>query len=170
MRFQLVGLAALLFAAGCAAQSSSLSDWPKLLEKKDTKAAKELCTRYAGSTVLAKKVEAQKCLANVALSGNEVILVEANAANGPLQKGYKPEAVDEALVHLNLALKLAPQDLAVHQDRLHVLEVGGRYSDMPKTLEESCTIYKGKAAPNAWLGYAPELIQKGDPPALPGWQ
>ena len=161
MRIQIVGLAAFLFAAGCAAQSSSLSDWPKLLEKKDTKAARELCTRYAGSTVLAKKVEAQKCLANVALSGNEVILVEANAANGPLQKGYKPEAVDEALVHLNLALKLAPQDLAVHQDRLHVLEVGGRYSDMPKTLEESCTIYKGKAAPDAWLGYAPELTQLG---------
>ena len=161
MSFQLVGLAAFLFAAGCAAQSSSLSDWPKLLEKKDTQAAKKLCTRYAGSTILAKKVKAQKCLANVALSGNEIILLDRNAAGGPLQRGYKPEAVDEALVHLNLALKLAPQDLAIHQDRLHVLEVAARYSDMPKTLDESCTIYRGKAAPNAWLGYAPELNQLG---------
>jgi tetratricopeptide (TPR) repeat protein len=69
-----------------------------------------------------------------------------------------PEAVDEALVHLILGIKLAPQDLTIHMGRLHILEVSGRYDEMVKALDESCTTYTGKDVPDAWLAYAPELM------------
>jgi len=149
----------LLFAAAaCAAQSPNLSDWPKLLDKNDTKAARALCEGFTSSTDVAQKVEAQKCLANVALCGNDVVLLEGDSAGGgSIRQGYKPEAVDDALLHLNLGLKLAPQDLSIHQGRLHVLEASGRYSEMVKALDESCAIYKGKDALEAWMAYAPEL-------------
>ncbi len=158
MKFHLYSLAAFLCAASCTAQTGNLSDWPKLLDKKDTKAAQALCAGFVDSKDIAQQVEAQKCLANVALCGNDVILLEGDdAGGGSIRGGYKPEAVDEALVHLNLGLKLAPQDLTIHMGRLHILEASGRYSDMVKALDESSSIYKGKEAPDAWLAYAPEL-------------
>ena len=143
----------------CIGQSGNLSDWPKLLDKHDVKGAQALCTSFADSTEVAQQVEAQKCLANVALSGNDVVLLEGDdAGGGTMRGGYKPEAVDEALVHLNLGLKLAPQDLSIHQGRLHVLEASGRYSEMVKALKESVSTYNGKDALDAWMAYAPELV------------
>lgn len=151
-------LAAILAALPCASQSANLSDWPKLIDKNDAKAARELCSAFVDSKDIAQQVEAQKCLANVALSGNGIILLEGdNAGGGNIRQGYKPEAVDEALVHLNAGLKLAPQDLTIHMGRLHILEASGSYSQMIKALDESCVLYQGKEAPDAWLAYAPEL-------------
>ena len=80
-----------------------------------------------------------------------------NSGGGTIAGGFTPEAVDEALQHLNIGIKLAPQDLSIHMGRLHILEVAVRYSDMVKALDESCGIYKGKDALDAWMAYAPEL-------------
>jgi tetratricopeptide (TPR) repeat protein len=66
-------------------------------------------------------------------------------------------AIDDALGHLNAALKLAPQDLSLHQGRLHLLEISYRFDAMAKALEESCSIYKGPDVPDAWLAYTYEL-------------
>lgn len=158
MKIQFLLLAAILVALPCAAQSGNLSDWPKLIDQKDAKSAKALCSEFVDSKDIAQQVEAQKCLANAALCGNDVILLEGdNAGGGNLRGGYKAEAVDEALVHLDSGLRLAPQDLTIHMGRLHVLEVSGRYSQMVDALDESCTVYKGKDIPEEWLAYAPEL-------------
>jgi tetratricopeptide (TPR) repeat protein len=158
MKSLLLAGVATLIALPCAAQTRNLSDWTKLIEKGDAKAAKALCSGFTDSNVIAQQIEAQKCLANVALCGNDQIELEGDDVGGGTIRGsYRPEAVDEALVHLNLALKLAPQDITIHEGRLHVLEVSGRYSDMIKALDESCTIYKGKDAPAVWVNYAPEL-------------
>lgn len=162
MKTGFVVLAIIWAALPCAAQSDNLSDWTKLIDGNKCETAKSLCTKFVDSNVIAQQVEAQKCLANVALCGNGVIQLEGDdAGGGSIRGGFKPEAVDEALVHLNLGLKLAPQDLSIHQGRLHVLEVSGRYDDMVKALDESCTIYKGKDALDAWLDYAPELNDLG---------
>jgi len=127
----------------CSSQSSNLADWPKLIDAHECKKAERLCTEFVDSKHLSQRVESQKCLANVALCGNDVVLLQGdNAGGGTLSGGYTSEAVDDALVHLNLGLKLAPQDMSIHQGRLHVLESSGRYSDMVKALDESCTIYK----------------------------
>jgi tetratricopeptide (TPR) repeat protein len=159
MKTCLILLALNYAALVCAAQTGNLQDWTKLIDKGDGKAAEQLCSGFVNSKNVAEQVEAQKCLANAALCGNDVVLLEGDSAGGgTLRSGYKPEAVDEALLHLNAGLKLAPQDITIHEGRLHVLEVAGRYDAMIKALNESCTVYQGKDGLDAWLNYAPELM------------
>lgn len=153
-------LAGPVLAITCSAQSGNLSDWPKLIDKKDSKAATVLCTRFVDSKSTGEQVEAHKCLANAILCENSEIMLEGDSEGGGTIRGsYKPDAVDEALAHLNLALILAPQDLSIHLGRLHLLEVSGRYGEMVKALDESCNIYKGKEVPSAWIEYSPELVE-----------
>jgi tetratricopeptide (TPR) repeat protein len=142
----------------CLAQSGNLSDWPNLMKKCDVKTAKPLCESYVNSKDIAQQAEAQKCLANVALCGNDLIQLEGDeTGGGNIHGSFTPEAVDEALVHLNLGIQLAPQDISIHEGRLHLLEVSGRYSEMVEALDDSCSIYKGKDAPDVWLAYSAEL-------------
>lgn len=157
-----------LYASSLLAQpSSGLSQWQTILGKKncrqeDCDKARALCTAYVNSKNHAEQVEAQKCLANVALCGNDIVYLEGNeTGGGSLRGSYKPEAVDEALAHLNLGIQIAPQDLTIHMGRLHILEVSGRYEEMVKALDESCNLYHGKDIPNAWIAYAPELADLG---------
>jgi tetratricopeptide (TPR) repeat protein len=139
-------------------QLTKLPDWTKLCSSNQCEDAKRLCTPFEDSANIAEKVEAEKCLANVALCGHGIVQLQGDdAGGGTIGEGYQPEAVDEALKHLNIGIKLAPQDLSIHMGRLHILEVAVRYSDMVKALDESCRIYKGKDAPEAWMAYAPEL-------------
>jgi tetratricopeptide (TPR) repeat protein len=139
-------------------QSTKLADWTKLCSASQCEEAKKLCAPFADSTNISEKVEAQKCLANVALCGHDIVQLQGDdAGGGTMAGGFTPEAVDEALKHLNIGIKLAPQDLSIHMGRLHILEVAVRYSDMVKALDESCDIYKGKDALDAWMDYAPEL-------------
>lgn len=125
--------------------------------------ARNLCTGWMTSKDTAKLVEGHKCLANVALCGNgDVVTLQANdQGGGTLASAYKPEAVDNAIGHLDQALKLAPQDLSIHKGRLHLLEVSFRYSDMAKALDESCSIYKGPEGVQPWLAYTSELFEDG---------
>ncbi|MGO8759246.1 MAG: hypothetical protein ACLQG3_14090 [Terracidiphilus sp.] len=152
-------VAVICAALPCIAQSGNLSDWPELIGKCEVDKARALCSGFVDSKEIAQQVEAQKCLANVALCGNDTTLLEGDdSGGGSIRGGYKPEATDEALLHLNNALKLAPQDLTIHMGRLHVLEVSGRYDDLVKALDESCATYHGREVPQAWLAYAPELM------------
>jgi tetratricopeptide (TPR) repeat protein len=159
MKFGIFTLAVVCAAVPCSAQSGNLSDWPKLIDQKRCDAAKTLCTNFVDSTNITEQAQAQKCLANVALCGHDIIQLEGDdAGGGNLHGGYTQEAVDEALAHLNLGIKLAPQDITIHKGRLYLLEVSGRYDEMIKALDESCSIYEGTDAPDTWLGYAPELM------------
>jgi tetratricopeptide (TPR) repeat protein len=76
-----------------------------------------------------------------------------------MRSSFSPEAVDEALQHLDLGLKLAPQDISIHEGRLHLLEVSGRYTEMALALDESCSTYKGSDTPDIWLAYSSELAE-----------
>lgn len=143
-------------------QSAKISDWPHLIDANKRDAAQKLCSSYVDSPKITEKVEAQKCLANVALMGNDIVLLEGNdTGGGEIRSGYTKGAADAALAHLNIALKLAPQDLSIHEGRLHVLEVAGRYYDMIDALDQSCTIYTGSDAVDAWLPYVGELNDLG---------
>lgn len=146
----------------CVAQSENLADWGKLIDKRQCEAAKSLCTKFVNSANITEQAEAQKCLANAALCGHDAVQLEGDdAGGGNLHGSYAPEAIDEALVHLNLGIKIAPQDLSIHNGRLYLLEISGRYDEMVKALDESCAIYKGKDALDTWLGYAPEIADLG---------
>jgi tetratricopeptide (TPR) repeat protein len=158
MQKQIMLLAIVCASLPSSAQSGNISDWPNLIKKCDVKAAKPLCESYVNSKDITQQAEAQKCLANFALCGHDVVHLESDeAGGGNIHGGYTSEAVDEALTHLNLGLKFAPLDVSIHEGRLHLLEVSGRYSDLVEALDDSCTIYKGKDAPEAWLAYSAEL-------------
>ncbi len=158
MRKVFIFVLPILIPMAVCCQSAKIQDWTKLIDASKCEEAKKLCTPFVESKVISEQAEAQKCLANVALCGNSIIQLQGDdAGGGTIAGGFKPEAVDQALKHLNLGIQLAPQDLSIHMGRLHILEVSVRYEEMVKALDESCGIYKGKDAFDAWMAYAPEL-------------
>ncbi|HEX9201659.1 MAG TPA: tetratricopeptide repeat protein [Acidobacteriaceae bacterium] len=160
MKTILLAIIAALGCFSCTAQHPQ--DWGKLLEAKKYEQAEALCIGWTHSTSTDKRVEAEKCLANVELcKGQSLSLMGNDAGGGTLGEVYKPEAVDKALAHLNSGIELAPQDLSIHQGRLHVLEVAGRFDDMAKALDESVSIYKGPDALQSWMAYDFELGDAG---------
>jgi len=145
----------------CCAQESKPTTWQSLLKGGKCEEARSLCAGWLSSNDTARLAEAHKCLANVALCGNgNVMALQGNdQGGGVMTSTFKPEAVDDALGHLEKALQLAPQDLSIHQGRLHLLEISFRYSDMAKALDESCSIYKGPEGVQPWLAYTFELFE-----------
>ena len=145
-----------------AGQHTQAGSWQALLDKGKVEEARRLCEDWTKAKDLPKHVEAEKCLANVELSGRSVLTLQGDdVGGGSLSGGYQPEAVDKALRHLETALKLAPQDLSVHQGRLHLLEVSARYDDMAKALSNSLEIYTGPEGVDAWIPYTAELFELG---------
>jgi Flp pilus assembly protein TadD len=74
--------------------------------------------------------------------------------------GYDDDSASRAVKHLDQAALLAPQDLSIHQGRLHVLMLAARYEDMARSLRESAKLYKGPDALAAWLGYPSQLFDR----------
>jgi tetratricopeptide (TPR) repeat protein len=138
------------------------ADWQALIDRGDKEGARKMCSPWLDSDDPLKRAEAHKCLANVELCGESVVSLQGNeSGGGTLGTAYEPEALEKALAHLEQALKLSPQDLSIHQGRLHLLESAGRFSEMAKALDESCQIYKGQDALEAWLAYTAELFEAG---------
>jgi len=150
----------LLLAATCWAQESATQQWQELLGKSQIEEARALCTTWASSNEISLRVEAYKCLANLSLRGKQVLTLEGNEAGGGVLRGaFTPEAVDEALGYLKKGFELAPQDLSIHQGRLHLLETASRFDEMATALDESCRIYKGKEGVAVWIAYTSELFE-----------
>jgi tetratricopeptide (TPR) repeat protein len=157
--YLLASLITASFTVSSVAQSGT-PDWGKLLDQGKREEARRLCESWTGSRNLSKRIEAEKCLANVALCGAGIMGLQGDdAGGGSLGESYKPEAIDEALAHLEKGLKLAPQDITIHQGRLHLLEVSFRYEKMAEALDETCRIYKGPEGVDPWLAYTYELSE-----------
>lgn len=155
-------LGSAIVASSCFAQGQKTPDWQELVKNGKCQEAKALCQPWIGSTKIAKQAEGHKCLANVALCGKDSVYIDRNdIGGGTLDESSKPEAIDEALKQLDEALKLTPQDLSIHEGRLTILLSGHRYDAVPKALDESCTVYKGKDVLHVWLGYVSELYDGG---------
>jgi len=158
----LIVLAAALSGLQITHAQKSASDWGALLDAKKYSEAETLCTSWTKSTDMQKRVGGEKCLANVALAkGQSTAILGNDFGGGTLGEGYKPEAIEEALKHLNAGLILAPQDISIHLGRLHILEVSGDFDQMLKALEDSLNVYKGSDARPEFLQYAPELGNMG---------
>jgi tetratricopeptide (TPR) repeat protein len=134
------------------------SEWESLIDAKKYAEAQTLCKSWTKSPNLHKRVEAEKCLANVALSKGQIVsLLAGDTGGGSLGGGYTPEAIDEALKHLNAGIALDPQDLSIHMGRLHILEVSGHFDQMVKYLDDSLSVYTGTDSRRSFLQYAFEL-------------
>jgi tetratricopeptide (TPR) repeat protein len=144
------------------ARGQKESDWRGLLDAKKFDQVNVLCTGWTASKTIATRVEAEKCLANLALArGPSVAILGNETGGGTLGDSASPDAVSAAVIHLKRAISLAPQDLTIHQGRLYVLESAGRFDEMCTALDESAAIYKGPDALQAWMAYDFELADMG---------
>lgn len=136
------------------------NEWSPLIQEKKYKEARVLCERWLKLKSRLAKIEAHKCLANVELGeAEEIIMLEGNDTGGGLIRGgYIGPAVDRAVEHLNKGIELAPNDLSIHQGRLHLLLLSGRYDELPKYLKNSILTYKGENAIEEWLPYGYDLF------------
>ena len=107
------------------------------------------------------QAEGHKCLANVALcTGQAGIRLQGNdTGGGTMSGGYTDAAVDEALRQLDAGIQASPQDLSIHQGRLHILEVAFRFDAMDNALDESLNVYKGSEGIDPWIPYSAELLE-----------
>ena len=144
------------------------ADWMPLIQKNEYDKAKRLCTTWLDRGDDTSKAEAHKCLANVELFsvGQHKIRLQGNGrGGGSLGPGYDPEPALRAVEHLDVAVILAPQDITIHQGRLHVLELATMYDRMCTAMEQSIKLYKGPDALGTWIAYPAELIDGGQPKA-----
>jgi len=119
-RLVTVALSVGALVAAAAADDPVSSRWQKLVDSKQCAEAETLCTQWSSSADVSTRVEGYKFLANVALSGQDVIFAEGDDRRGATISGsFKPEAIDKAIGFLNQGLKLAPQDLEWKEDGLH---------------------------------------------------
>jgi tetratricopeptide (TPR) repeat protein len=101
--------------------------------------------------------EAHKCLANVELHAARTIQIQGDKTGGFIGGGYRGPGVAAALAHLDAGIALSPDDLTIHQGRLHVLFASASYGRMAPALQDSLSRYHGPDALDEWLAYSGEL-------------
>lgn len=152
-----------LFLLSGRSQVSDEQAWSALIDAGRYKQAKHLCTQWQKSKLKSRRAEAEKCLANVELSGNTVLQLKGNElGGGSLGSGYEAEALNRAIAHLVKAMELSPLDLSIHKGRLHLLESGSRYEEMKAALVESLRMTRGRSNEADWIPYPAELIDAGE--------
>jgi len=158
----------ILFAGAGPAGAAELAapGWEELVEVGRCADAESLCSGWLASVDVRQKTEAHECLAQAALCGRGMKLIGASrAGRRPIAVDFLPGAVDKALGHLNEALKLSPQELAIHQKRLQLLEISSRFAEMAQALDESCRTDPAPKALDTWLSYVTELVEARQPQA-----
>jgi tetratricopeptide (TPR) repeat protein len=133
-----------------------------LIQSNDLQKAKTLCEGWLKSADRGTRAEGHKCLANVELgmaTGPKVQIQGTKERGGFIGPYFEEAAARRAVAHLDEALQLAPQDLSIHQGRLHILMTAGLFADMAKALDQSIQVYKGLDPVSAWIAYPAELYE-----------
>lgn len=143
------------------------ADWMPLVRAGDFAKARTNCEGWLKSADDRAKAEAHKCLANVELGEvQHKLRIEGNGrGGGSIGSGFDEEPALRAVAHLDAAVLLAPQDLSIHQGRLHVLEQASLYERMITAMEQSIGLYKGPDALTAWIAYPARLVRDQPKPA-----
>jgi Flp pilus assembly protein TadD len=144
-------------AADEAAAADAGKRWVALCDQHKMAELRPLCEPWLTAPNRLLVAEGHKCLANFELAGASTVRVEGDKSGGVLGPGYAGPGVDAALAHLDAGIAASPDDLSIHQGRLHVLESSGHADRMSTALEQSLTVYKGPDALDAWLAYSAEL-------------
>lgn len=141
--------------------NENVHTWEELLAAKEYADADKLCSDWARSDDRQYLTEAYKCLANLALINSSMMYIEKNDRGGLMRGGYTQEATERAIGYLEKGIDLSPDDLSIHQGRLHVLMMAGRYHDTAGALEDSLKRYSGEDALESWLDYSPRFYSAG---------
>ena len=142
-----------------AAQTDPVDQWLALIRAERIDAARTLCTGWLKKSDKHYRAEGHKCLANVEGAAARTIMLEGDdTGGGQIRPGFAGEALDRALNHLDEAIRLAPEDLSIHQGRLHMLMVSGQFSRTAEALKDSLKSYTGPDALEEWLDYSPRFF------------
>jgi tetratricopeptide (TPR) repeat protein len=144
-------------AADEAAAQEAGKSWIALCDQDKSAELPPLCQPWLTSPNRLLVAEGHKCLANFELAGARTVRIDGDKSGGVLAGGYHGPGVDAALTHLDAGIAASPDDLSIHQGRLHVLEASGRFERMSAALEQSLAVYRGPDARKAWLAYTFEL-------------
>lgn len=134
------------------------AEWPALVQGGDLVAAKAKCEGWLSGTSARTRAEAHKCLANVEL-GLSSRQAEASRLEGRPGADQERVGLRRAVKHLDAAIELAPEDLSIHQGRLHLLRMAGLMPEMTQALEDSIRRHPGVDWLPAWKSYALEYYQ-----------
>lgn len=137
--------------------------WHALTRAKKADEARALCTPWLTSASKRLAAEGHKCLASVELIGAFKLRLDSGKEGASLGSGYAGPGVDRAIDHLTQAIALAPDDLSIHQGRLHVAINSVRTREAPQLLADSLARYTGPDATEDWLSYAQELWERHAP-------
>jgi tetratricopeptide (TPR) repeat protein len=134
------------------------AEWTALVQGGDLAAAKIRCGGWLNSPTTRTRAEAHKCLANVEL-GLASGQAEASRGEGRAGEDQALAGLRRAVKHLDVAIELAPEDLSIHQGRLHLLRMAGLMREMAEALEDSIRRHPGADWLPAWKAYPVEYHQ-----------
>jgi tetratricopeptide (TPR) repeat protein len=141
---------------------SSDNNWMQLLQDNKIEQAQELCKKLEYSTSVSEKASAYKCLANLAVIGKDVVLLEGNdTGGGVLKSGWRGAPLEKAVFYLNEGIKLTPEDETIHQGRMHLLLESGLYTKAQEALVNSLRVLNSRDYLELWLNYTPYYFDAG---------
>jgi tetratricopeptide (TPR) repeat protein len=153
-------LTSLLFASGAIA--STVADWRALLDQGKTDEARTICSEAIKSSDKLSVIRGYNCLANLALKGQDVVMIEkSEMGGGSIHPGYNAEGAKRALDYLNKSIDYAPDVLTTFQSRMYLMVSSGQYDAAADMLKDSLKRYKGPDAFDAWLAYTDYFYQAG---------
>lgn len=160
MRYSLLFTALLFYVPY--AFGHTINDWHTLLNQGKIDELQTICPEAIKSPDKIAVVKGYNCLANLALIGKDIIVVEKNeVSGGQIRSGYRPEDVDKAMGYLNKSIEIAPEFLTTFQSRMYLTLQSGRYDAAADVLKDSLEKYKGRDAYNAWLAYCTYFFESG---------
>ncbi|MFT3916562.1 MAG: tetratricopeptide repeat protein [Anaeromyxobacteraceae bacterium] len=131
-------------------------DWLPLIQAGDYIAAKTKCEARLGAMDARTRAEAHKCLANVE-AGLAFREADEERVDGKAVTDVRLGGLRRAAKHLDEAVALAPEDMSIHQGRLHVLRLAGLLPEMVKALEDSIRIHPTRDWLPTWKAYPGEF-------------
>src|ERR1041384_7564892 len=98
----------LLCASGV--HAATVNDWRALLNQGKTDEARMICSEAVKSPDRMSIVKGYNCLANLALTGKDIAIIEkSDAGGGSIRPGYKAKDVQRAVGYLDKSIDVAPE-------------------------------------------------------------
>lgn len=139
---------------------SKARKWKLAIHSKHYDQARTLCESWLGPKNSARvKAEAHKCLANVELASSTgtAPLGTSDIIVGPRPPWYLDPGAGRAIKHLTDGIELSPDDITIHQGRLHIVSYSRYRNELPQYLKLTLNAYPRREGLHHWLAYCEEL-------------
>jgi tetratricopeptide (TPR) repeat protein len=143
-------------------EQAELNKWQDLFNNGHLVEAEYICQYWLINGSKADKIEACKCLANIFFQRSSSLILESDNQNIDKNRIRAAGAyIDSSILYLNKGLSLDPQDISMHQGRLHILLTSGFYKNAIKIAENSINTYDSDNEIDYWISYCPYYFDAG---------